>query len=102
MLVILLIMLLVLTVYKKIMVQIGRNSVLSEENLIEIATDYIAHHKPIWIQRYELKIDTDFSILLKLVRIEIATNRLCTIRQLEDYLTGKFEQEIKIVFEDKA
>jgi hypothetical protein len=84
------------------MIRIGRDSVLSEEKLIEIATDYIEHHQPSWIQRYELKIDTDFSILVELIRIEIATNRLCTIRQLEDYLTGKFEQEINIIFGERA
>ena len=84
------------------MVRIGRSSLLSQEELIEIATDYIAHHQPSWIQRYQLKNDADFSILVELVRVEIATNQLRTILQLEDYLTGKFEQEIKIVFEDKA
>lgn len=92
-------MLLILTAYKKLMIRIGRDSLLDEEKLIEIATDYIAHHKPIWIEHYQLKIDTDFSILLELIRVEITTNQLCTIRQLEGYLNGKFEQEIKIVFE---
>lgn len=80
----------------------GRNSLLSEEKLIEIASDYVSDQKSIWIERFHLKTDTNFSILIEIIRIEIATNKIRTIHQLDKYLTGKFQQEIKIIFDAKV
>ncbi len=101
-LIVLLVILLVIKVSKRVMIRIGKNIELSDRKLIVIATDYVAYRKTFWIQRYKLKIDTDFSFLVDLIRIEIAANELRTVRELKDYLHGKFEQEVKIVFEQNA
>lgn len=99
---VLLVILVVIKVSKRVMIRIGKNIELSDRKLIDIATDYVAYRKTFWIQCYKLKIDTDFSFLVDLIRIEITANKLCTVRELEDYLHGKFELEVKSVFEQSA
>ena len=94
-LIILLVGLLVIKLYKKIMIQIGRNSLLSEQKILEIAADYIAHQKQ---ERAEIqnKADDPKSILhLQNLKEEISKNKIFTIRQLEAFLSQKMEKEFK-------
>ena len=78
------------------MTSFGKKILLSEEKLIEIASDYVSGQKSIWIERFHLKTDTIFSILIEIIRIEIATNKIHTIGQLEHYLTGKFSKNSRL------
>lgn len=89
-------------VWKKISLLMGRNSQLSPEKLLEIAEEYIRAHSSELGSKYNATLnESKIQILINCAKLEINSKELKNIKELEHYLKGQLEKEVEVVLNDK-
>ncbi|MCC5922893.1 MAG: hypothetical protein JJT77_03820 [Crocinitomicaceae bacterium] len=76
----------------------GQRVKLTEEELHDIAADYIREKATDYQRKYEAYDEVKIELLIEFANIHIQTHRLKNIRQLKQYLNGKFEEEVETLF----
>jgi len=77
---------------------LGQRVKLTEEELRDIAADYIRAKETDYQRKYEAYNEVKIELLIEFANIYIQTHRLKNIRQLKQYLNGKFEEEVETLF----